>query len=256
MRDFTLRKYSDLIDVFLESGYVFSTMEDICKKDICEPFVVMRHDVDRMPHNALRMAELEYDKGIRATYYFRIQKKVFDESIIKKISLLKHEVGYHFEDLSSAHGDVDEAIVLFRKNLERMRKVVPVNTVSMHGKPLSRFDNRKLILSVDFKEMNILCEPYSIVEKLGLLYFTDTGRSWNNDKVNMRDRTSHQFMVKPESTDDFMQMLKRKPAGENMMVNIHPERWDDRIVPWISGAVLQKIKNVVKFVLVRLRNGN
>lgn len=35
----------------------------------------MRHDVDRKPQNALRMAKLENDLGIKVTYYFRIITK-------------------------------------------------------------------------------------------------------------------------------------------------------------------------------------
>ena len=63
--------------------------------------VVLRHDIDRKPMNALRMAELEYELGIQSTYYFRFPC-TFKPEIIRKIRDLGHEVGYHYEVLSKA----------------------------------------------------------------------------------------------------------------------------------------------------------
>ncbi len=37
--------------------------------------VILRHDVDRKPENALKMAEIEREFDIPATYYFRSTKR-------------------------------------------------------------------------------------------------------------------------------------------------------------------------------------
>ena len=70
-RDFTLSKYRELCKVFLKSGYNTIAVQEYIQGQAVEPFVILRHDVDRRPEMALEMAGMEKDMGIRATYYFR-----------------------------------------------------------------------------------------------------------------------------------------------------------------------------------------
>lgn len=255
MRDFTRNTYKELLSCLIDSGYEFYIIEDLCNENIKKPYVVLRHDVDRNPNNALRMAEIENEMGIRATYYFRTVKKVYDPAIIKKISSMRHEVGYHYEDLSAMCGNVDKALKSFKRNVEILRGIVPVNTVSMHGKPLSKYDNRRLISRLDFIELGILCEPYSIVEKLELVYMTDTGMTWDNQSVNIRDRVQGSLSVKIKSTSQLINAIGEELAGSNIMLNIHPERWEDRLLPWVWNVVWQSLKNIVKYALIKVNYG-
>jgi len=62
-----------------------------------EPFVILRHDVDRKPGMALEMAQMKKDMGIRATYYFRMMPGVFEPEIIRMIRDMGHEIGYHYD---------------------------------------------------------------------------------------------------------------------------------------------------------------
>jgi hypothetical protein len=50
--------------------------------------------------NALVIAKIEKEAGIKASYYFRIVKQSYDENIIEKIAEMGHEIGYHYENLS------------------------------------------------------------------------------------------------------------------------------------------------------------
>ena len=95
MRDFTMGKYKDLCLALLDSGYtpqtVYSYLEGQKKKNNNNnKLVVLRHDIDRKPKNALRMAELEHELGIQSTYYFRFPY-TFKPDIIGKIHGLGHE---------------------------------------------------------------------------------------------------------------------------------------------------------------------
>jgi len=100
-KDFSCRMYLSLINAFKQFGYSFIPFVDfISVEHSPEKCVVLRHDVDRLPKNALTMAELEYGLGIKASYYFRIVNKSFDENIIKNIVGMGHEIGYHYENLS------------------------------------------------------------------------------------------------------------------------------------------------------------
>jgi hypothetical protein len=87
----------------LDSGYTPLTIESyLTGKQNNSKFIVLRHDIDRRPGNALRMAKLEHELGIQSTYYFRFPY-TFKPDIIGKIHDLGHEVGYHYEVLSKAN---------------------------------------------------------------------------------------------------------------------------------------------------------
>jgi hypothetical protein len=106
MRDFTLDKYRELCLALLDGGYtpltVYSYLVLEGNNNNNNKLVVLRHDIDRRPGNALRMAELEHELGIQSTYYFRFPY-TFKPEIIRKIHDLEHEVGYHYEVLSKAN---------------------------------------------------------------------------------------------------------------------------------------------------------
>ena len=96
--DFTLSKYEELCLALLDSGYTPLTVYSYLvlggqkkkKNNNNNKLVVLRHDIDRKPKNALRMAELEHELGIQSTYYFRFPY-TFKPDIIGKIHGLGHE---------------------------------------------------------------------------------------------------------------------------------------------------------------------
>ena len=102
MRDFTLSRYKDLCLALLDTGYTPLTVYSYLEGQKNNKLVVLRHDIDRKPKNALRMAELEHELGNQSTYYFRLPY-TFKPDIIGKIHDLGHEVGYHYEVLSKAN---------------------------------------------------------------------------------------------------------------------------------------------------------
>ena len=116
--------------------------------------LILRHDVDRYPSQTLKMAELEFNLGITATYYFRIVPSVFKDDVIKKVAELGHEIGYHYEDLTICKGNNEKAIKSFERNyLEKIRRFYPVQTICMHGSPMSPWDNKKLWEKYDYKKL-------------------------------------------------------------------------------------------------------
>ena len=97
--DFTFKKYEELCKTIKNLKYPVIRVTDYFKNPDRDKFIILRHDVDKLPENALAMAQLENTMGIKSTYYFRTTKDVFDPVIIKKISELDHEIGYHYECL-------------------------------------------------------------------------------------------------------------------------------------------------------------
>jgi len=189
--DFTLQTYVQLCRTILESGYKIVTVCDYLteRKNFLKDYVVLlRHDVDRKPSNALNMAQVEADLGITSTYYFRAKKHTFKPEIIKGIAQLGHEIGYHYECLSDMHGKMERAIRDFERNLNKFKEIVPLKTICMHGSPLSKWNNRDLWKKYDFRDFGIIGEPYLSLDYSRIAYVSDTGRTWNVDHFNVRDR--------------------------------------------------------------------
>jgi hypothetical protein len=134
------------------------------------------------------MANLENRRGIKASYYFRAVDKVYDESIIEKIVSLGHEVSYHYEDLSLCKGNYELAINNFELNLKKLRQFYPVKTICAHGSPLSKYDNKKIWEKYDYRDYGIIADPSFDIDFDEVFYITDTGRSWNNSNVSVRDK--------------------------------------------------------------------
>jgi len=204
--DFTLNALKKLLKILRDSGYSFVTVKDFAAGSSSgqDRMVIIRHDVDRLPSNALACARMEAFMGIPGTYYFRITPGSFDSNAILEIASMGHEIGYHYEDLDLAakrHKSspktlgssllktlAGEAYESFARNLQKMRSLVAVNTACMHGSPMSQWDSRQIWRYYDYKELGIICEPYFDIKLDNLLYITDTGRRWNGSAVSLRDR--------------------------------------------------------------------
>ncbi len=252
-RDFTVKKYNELLDAFKKAGYEFQTVEDFVLSPLSK-VVIIRHDVDKMPLNALKFAKLEKSKDIYATYYFRIVSDSFVQSIIREISAIGHNIGYHYEDVDLSKGDIDKAYISFQKNLEKLRKIAPVKTICMHGSPLSKHDNRKLWDKYDYREEEIICEPYLDIDFNKVLYLTDTGRRWDSNEVSIRDKVNSAYNFQIKSTDQLINLIQKNQLPDQIMINNHPQRWNDNIFYWTRELLAQNIKNQVKKIIVKHNN--
>jgi len=260
--DFTLKVYKILLKGLLSNHYSFHTLKDFIKllnfstsQLLNFSFIILRHDVDRKPENALKMAQIEHSLGIKASYYFRIVNESNNPNIIKQIVDLGHEIGYHYEDLALANGDYEKAIQAFEKNLEYFRQFYPVKTICMHGSPLSKWDNRKLWEKYDYHQYGIIAEPYFDLDFNEIFYITDAGRSWNNNKTSLRDRVDTKFKIKITSTNDILRLLDSNKLPAKILFNIHPHNWADGKAEWLKILVWQKTKNNIKNIIGNFRNG-
>jgi hypothetical protein len=243
--DFTLLKYEKLVKTFKQQSYSFLTFEKYCSQtDKCEKTLILRHDVDKKPENSLKVATIEKELGVRSSFYFRAVKKSFKEEIIKKIANLGHEIGYHYEELSLVKGDMNKAINMFEENIREFRKIYPVRTICMHGSPLSKYDNRLLWNNFNYRAYGIIGDPYFDMDFNVFMYLTDTGRRWNNDKVSVRDKIKSCKTYNFKSTADIINNVNKLP--EKIMINTHPQRWNDKFFPWIKEMIFQNVKNNIK----------
>jgi predicted glycosyltransferase len=261
-RDFSLQVYDNLLRAAKKAGYSFYTFQDYCENKTKGRYIILRHDVDLKAENSLETAKIEAAHGIRSTYYFRYVPQSNKPHIIRQIAALGHEIGYHYEEMSIFNGDKEKSIRFFEKQLAYFREFYPVVTISMHGSPTSKWDNRKLWETYNYHDYGVIGEPYFDflnVEKhknKKIYYFTDTGRMWNGDRFNVRDKmiggeNNNSRKIEVHKTSDLINWLKTTNQYSEIMITTHPQRWTNKLVPWLYELVLQRIKNVIKLNLAK-----
>lgn len=245
MKDFTLKIYQQLLETALTNNYTLTSFEDFLQKKP-QKAMILRHDVDKKPINSLKTAQLQHKLGVKGTYYFRCTKESFNETIIKQIAALGHEIGYHYEDLTLCKGDTTKAIAHFECWLDKLRKFYPVTTICMHGSPTSKWDNRKLWEHFNYKDYGLIAEPYFDIDFNTVFYLTDTGRKWDGSKVSVRDKVTSHFNLSFHTTQEIIAAFNANKMPNLIMQNIHPQRWTDNNVAWLQEVVMQNIKNTIK----------
>lgn len=240
--DFTIKKYAELLDALRSYGFESLTL---------------RHDVDLKPANSLRTAKMESDKLIHGIYYFRAVPESWDETVIQEIAAMGHEIGYHYESLTTCGGDVDAAYQNFCQNLERLRGLVPVKSICMHGSPRSPYDSKDIWKKYDYHALGIESEPYLDTDFSKVFYLTDTGRRWDGYKVSVRDKIpkyQEEWLEKGltfHSTDDLIAGFYEERIPKNLMITVHPQRWNPMGIQWAEEWVMQNAKNIVKRMLIK-----
>lgn len=248
---FTTAAYADLLDAADEGGYQFLTVADYLDTpagDLPERFLLLRHDVDRKVRNAARMARIEADRGVPATYYVRTA--TFDPGFVRALESLGHEVGYHYEDYVRSDGDLEDAHDRFGRNLQLFRRYCDVETVCMHGNPLSPHDNRDMWTAPGapaFGEYDLLGEAYLSMDFVDVTYFSDTGRTWRDGDLKIKDHPvgDSAKAVSAADTADLAALLHAGAFDRGCLL-VHPERWADSVPELLVARTKDSAINTVK----------
>jgi hypothetical protein len=253
--DFTLKKYNDFCKTLKSLSCPILAVEDFIARNHPSGFsIVLRHDVDRLLPAAIRMAKLEAGHDIRASYYVRMTPGVFKPAALKRLSHLGHEIGYHYEVLAKAKGNLKKAIEIFETELKTLREIVSISTISMHGSPLSQWNNLDLWDVYDFKDYQVNAETSLSINYADIYYFTDTGRSWNSNRFNLRDRVnSMKPLESVATTDQLLGFISRKYPSP-VFINVHPNRWSATAVDFLIGGLQDWVANIAKWLLSLSRN--
>jgi len=263
--DFTFDTYRKLLISLKDHGYYFQTFEEFITRPSGKS-VILRHDIDRKPYNALRIAEIEASLGVRASYHLRIRTVIRTPDIINYLTKTGHELAYHYEDLTSVavsgkytQSEIEEAFNSFRKNLALLRQFYNVKVISMHGVPYSSVSNRDLWKYYNYKKEGIICESYLDIDYSKVLYLTDTGRTWENVKSNLYDvvkkgegLTQNEPIYsnyKIKSTGELICAIEESRLPENIIINTHPQRWTDNTLNWLLELLSQNLRNFVKTII-------
>lgn len=242
--DFTIEKYKELLEAL--------------KKHKSHR---IRHDVDARPLYSLRVAQVEASMGFKATYYFRSMHFAEHKETILAIAKLGHEVGYHYECLTTCHGDMAAAFEDFQRNLEALRQIAPVQSACAHGSPRSPWNSQNIWNQYDYHTLGISHESMIDTDFSQTLYLTDTGRRWDGYRVSVRDKVpQYQNEWNQEGlffhhTDGIIHAINdlQHPIHQKaLLINTHPQRWMPFGMPWVKEAALQNTKNIVKRIIVSI----
>jgi hypothetical protein len=223
----------------------------------------IRHDVDLYSERSLRIAKVEAEAGVSATYYFRSMHFDSHDGIIKAIASLGHAVGYHYESLTTCNGDIDAAYSDFCRNLERLRSLAPVETACAHGSPRSPWNSQDIWKQHDIHALGISYEPMLDTDFSRTLYLTDTGRRCDGYRVSVRDKVPgwqeqwEREGLSFHSTDDIIHALRQVEHpihSKALLLNSHPQRWMPVGMAWMAEAGMQWGKNIAKRLVVLNQN--
>lgn len=139
------KEYERLLTMSLERGFAARSLEQwLADGAPYGRYLVLRHDVDQHPACALRMARIEADAGVRATWYFRWRTAA--PAAIAEIRELGGEIGLHYETLTRialrrGYGPADIDVPLVGEARRILRAEIaafedrfgPVRTAAAHG---------------------------------------------------------------------------------------------------------------------------
>lgn len=144
--------------------------------------VIWRHDVDFSVHRAARLAEIEADEGVIATYFINPRCTFYNllepevGRLLDKIRELGHEIGLHFD--AGAYGvttwtasALDRALARERALLE-LALAAPVRCVSWHNPDMSN------LLAFDAEEIGGLINAYGSSLRRDYTYCSDSNGYW------------------------------------------------------------------------------
>jgi hypothetical protein len=181
LENFSYQAYRKLLEM-LASENVIVSFADLQAGKQPSRYFILRHDVDFWPETALRMAKLEAEMGVRATYFLLFSSPLYNllsESnclIPKQLVDLGHDVGLHYDvkvyaTLGRQLGDVlhDEAEQLARMSGKS------VGSIAMHNPSISGAD--------PFRKVEDFVNAYDDEYTREISYYSDSGGAWGDEAV-------------------------------------------------------------------------
>ena len=132
-----------LLALLRQGGYAFTGYHDYQSHPRC---VILRHDIDNSLPQALRLAEIEAEEGVKSTWFVLLRTDFYNpasaasQRILRRIRELGHEIGLHFDEMAYAceggaetcTGVSTEELIVHEANILADICGCPITTVSMH----------------------------------------------------------------------------------------------------------------------------
>lgn len=180
---FTYEAYRGLLALLREQGYAFRDYHNYEDAPRC---VILRHDIDTNLNQALKLAELEAEEGVRSTWFVLLRTDFYNvaskagQAALRCIQALGHEIGLHFDEVAyvPALGQ-DEVVQNIIKECGLLSALLEthVSTVSMH-RPL------RATLDADYQIPGIV-NSYGKTFFHDFKYLSDSRRRWREPVLDI-----------------------------------------------------------------------
>lgn len=174
-----------------------------------EPHALWRHDVDASVHRAARLASIEAEEGVQATYFFSFHSSFYnllEQSVLdaaRAVLGAGHWLGLHFDSSFPGSGDVSARIAREAAQLGDLLER-PVIAFSFHNPGLVNDD-----LALDEDTVAALVNAYGRTIRNQYRYVSDSNGYWRHASL---------FDVLAE-------------APPRLHVLTHPEWWQEEPIP-------------------------
>jgi hypothetical protein len=180
--DFTLDSYRACIRAAKNAGYTFSSYETFSRG---EQFVLWRHDIDISVHRAAKLARIEREEGITATYFIWLhaytyhfwERKITD--LILQILGYGHKIGLHFdcEYYHNPNGDNIGDLIAEEARILAGVLQTKIQAVSLHNPSRQMLQNHKS------ERIGGLINAYSNYFFSECKYISDSNGLWRGDPL-------------------------------------------------------------------------
>lgn len=185
--EFTYDYYAECLQLGQKAGYHYLPCKHFQWVKNYDKTIVLRHDIDFSVENALKMARIEFELGIPATYFVRLHAKQYNPleyktfRLIKAIEDLGHEIALHHEpDFAYNFHD---PIEYTKREIESFNLLFDtrIEGISTH-EPARR---GIMVNEENIKQFPIKYESYFPVFTKDMKYISDSGCRWREGDMKV-----------------------------------------------------------------------
>ena len=181
--EFTYAAYQELLSLLRKQGYSFQNYHNYEGISRC---TILRHDIDTSLDQAVKLAEVEADAGVRSTYFvllrtnfYNVASKAAQEALCH-IQSLGHEIGLHFDE--AAYTPVlspDKVVQNIIKECGLLSALLEteVSSVSMHRPS-------RATLEADYRIPGVV-NSYGKIFFQDFKYLSDSRRRWREPVLDI-----------------------------------------------------------------------
>ena len=127
IEDFTENNYKELLKKIKNTTIFFDEYQKMNK------YVILRHDVDFSMHRAFALSKIEYNLGLKATYFVQLGSLFYNlfeheiRELVSNILGLGHQIGLHFDPTQyhiSNISDLNQHLVFEKSILENLFQIL------------------------------------------------------------------------------------------------------------------------------------